>query len=350
MFAIATASEAHAGNALPCWPAALETDVVATARGFDGTLNVYVKDLSTGEEYGHNALTPAYLASTTKLLVMAEVLRQVDSGLLTLDQAVTFNPEDLRDGAGPVKSAAPGTTFTVAFLLDVMMGDSDNTATDLLIRLVGLENVNKNAADRGLRLGPVTTLLDVRRHVYGALHPDGFNLTPEQIFELWLERKQPARAQRLSKLVKRSPAFTAADLERAWRDYYRQNLNTASMQQMGALLEQLSQCTGLSPTSCQTSHALLRGCRTGSSRIRAGIPPQTVWAHKTGTQHRRACDVGLLYVTPERPVALAVCARDFERPADADRALARVGKAVWKALSAESCPVTGASPAAGLPR
>ncbi len=305
---------------------------------------MYVKDLGSGAEYGHNALTPAYLASTIKIAVMLEVLHQIDVGRLTLEDAVTFGASDLRDGAGPVKNAVPGSTFTVAFLLDAMIGDSDNAATDLLLRLVGLENVNAHLAGRGLQFGPITSLLDVRRRVYGELHPGGFDLTPKQIFELWLERKLPARARRLSAMVKHSPAFTASDLERAWRGYYAQNVNTASMQQMGALIEQLSRCTGLSPSSCEKAKALLRDCRTGSARVRAGLPEGVVWAHKTGTQHRRACDVGLLYLTPERPVALAICARDFLRPADADRAFARISAAVWKALETAAATVATPSP------
>ncbi len=289
MLAIAIASEARAADALPCWPAALERDIVATARGFDGALNVYVKDLTTGEAYGHNALTPAYLASTMKLLVMLEVLHQVDAGRLTLEDEVTFTPEDLRDGAGPVKNAAPGTTFTVGYLLDVMMGDSDNAATDLLIRLVGLENVNKNAANRKLRFGHITTLLDVRRHVYGELHPEGFNLTPDQIFALWTERKLPARARRLSQMVKQSPAFTAerprARLARLLRAATEHRFNGADGRAAGA--DQ--------PMQRAVSHAL-RHCACAAAGVpdRAHPRPRRAAARgDLGTQDRNAASPGL---------------------------------------------------------
>lgn len=311
--------------------------MASALRGFDGSLNLYVKDLSTGEAYGHNALTPTYLASTVKIPVMLEVLHQVDEGSLTLEDTVVFGSDDLRDGAGPVKNAAPGTRFTVGFLLDVMMGDSDNAATDLLIKRVGLTNVQDQVSRRNVRFGPITPLIDVRRRVYGVLHEKGASLTPQDIFDIWLQKGMAARGRALATKVGRTAAFTAADLERAFQSYYTQNVNTASMKEMGALLEQIGRCEGLSATTCARARALLTACRTGKKRIKAGLPAGVTWAHKTGTQHRRACDVGLLYLSPDRPVVVAACTRDFSSTAASDRLLARTGRAVWTALTAPSC-------------
>lgn len=319
--------------AVPGWPERLQHEVVSIARKFDGEINLYVKDLSTGQEYGHNALTPAYLASTVKIAVMLEVLRQVDEGKLKLDEVVEFTAADLRDGAGPVKRAAPGTKFPITSLLDSMMGDSDNAATDLLIKRAGLDAINAELARRKLQPWKLTTLLEVRHRVYGELSPAGAALTPRQVFDLWLVKSLDARARALATLVKLQKPLTARDLDGAFDAYYARGWNTAPMIQMGRLVEQIARCEGLSVSSCALAHTLMKACRTGTKRIRAGIPKDAVWAHKTGTQHRRACDVGFLSPSPDRQVVVAMCVRDFRSRPGADRAFAKVGAALWQVLS-----------------
>jgi beta-lactamase class A len=100
------------------------------------------------------------------------------------------------------------------------------------------------------------------------------------------------------------------------------------MREMGRLLAQVARCEGLSAESCSRAHALMRECRTGRGRILAGLPETAAWAHKTGTQHRRACDLGILYLQPERPIVVAACTRGFWHVSDAERLFARLGRII----------------------
>lgn len=321
----AEAPDARAGTR---WTSEFHALVEEAAADFDGELSLFVLDVESGDAYGYDADTPTYLSSTIKLAVMLEVLHQVEEGRLAWDEALELGPDDVRDGMHRLGRVQPGARFTVETLLAYMMQDSDNAAADLLIGRVGLENVRAQLASRGIRTGPVSALLDERRRVYAHLDPRAAALSPEQIRALGTRDSLGARARFLSSMLGQVPAWEGQDLDGAFAAFYAEGVNSASMREMGRLLAQVARCEGLSEASCARAHALMRECRTGRGRISAGLPGTAVWEHKTGTQHRRACDMGLLYLQPGRPIVIAACTRNFWRVSDAERLLARLGRLI----------------------
>jgi beta-lactamase class A len=328
---------------LPRWPVALETEVVRFARGFDGELAFYVKDLSDGSVYSYNGETPFYLASVVKIAVLREVYRQLDAGRLALDELLTLSAEAVRDGSGLAKSSALGARFSVSELLKRMIHQSDNAAADLLIERVGLDRINA-ALDAMGGFGEVTSMLTVRHLVYGRLSPKALSLTPGQIFELAQINPLEERARALGKAIGEHQ-LSGRDLARAFEAYYADLLNSASMSAVVRLLESLHRCEGLSASSCRAIIETLKHCETGEARLKAQLPPGLAFAHKTGTQHRRICDVGLLYL-PGKPIAIAACAKDFQSMRAAEVLFAQLGKATLRALAV---PATTAAQQAHSP-
>jgi beta-lactamase class A len=314
------------------WAETLDAGVREVARGFAGEVSVFVQDVSTGEAYGFDADRPAYLSSTIKVVVALAVLRQVDAGQMALSNVIVTGPEDQRDGVGPLRASRPGARLTIAQLLELMLSRSDNEAADLLIGRVGVAALQSEVRQRGVDFGPFISLLEERRQVYGAMDPRGRDITPAQVRELGLTDSFEERALSFSRMVNHSPSFSAGDLGRAFEVFYSSGANSGSMRQMGLLLAQVARCDGLSPDSCERVQSLMRGCRTGSHRIRAGLPPGVGWAHKTGTQYRRACDVGFSSLAPHHAVVIAACARDFEQLPKAEAALAAIGRVTWNAF------------------
>jgi len=329
----------------PAWAVQLDQRVQGALGSFDGELSLYVRDVKSGETYAHDADTPTYLSSAIKVVVMLEVLREVDAGELSLDERIVFGAEDIRDGVGPVKRGPPGRVFTVRRLLVLMMDYSENAAADLLMEKVGLDRINALPRRRGVAFSEIDTLLGERQRIWAELDPLGRSLTPRQILALGDQPGPEERARLFSRYVGRSPPFTGADLLRAFRDFYAQHVNSAPMRQMGRLLEQVARCEGLSESSCALAQELMKDCRTGTGRIRAGGPHDVAWAHKTGTQEGRACDVGILYPDPERPVVVAACTRDFSDVHQAERLLREVGAAIWQTLGADLRAEAAARPA-----
>ncbi len=96
-----------------------------------------------------NEVMPA--ASTIKIPVMVEVFQQMQAGKFDLNHRVTLMPHDRDWGSGVIADAPVGMTFPVSELLTQMIAVSDNTAANMLIRLVGRSNINATMRDLGLR-------------------------------------------------------------------------------------------------------------------------------------------------------------------------------------------------------
>jgi beta-lactamase class A len=334
LFAVLATSSVQAAGAPrePRWASELHTRVEEAARDFDGELSLYVLDVESGDAYAYNADTPTYLSSAIKIAVMLEVLYQVDQRRLSPEEQLEFGADDIRDGMHRLGSTRPGARLSIATLLEYMMRDSDNAAADLLIRRIGVENVKAQLVSRGVQTGPVSSLLDERLRIYSQLDPKARDLSPEQVRALGNEDSLGARARFLSGLLGHTPAWTGQELDQAFGAYYAEHVNSAPMREMGRLLAQVARCEGLSPESCTHALTLMRGCHTGRGRIAAGIPSTASWAHKTGTQHRRACDLGILYLQPERPIVIAACTRNFWHVSDAEQLFARLGRIISSAL------------------
>ena len=71
---------------------------------------------------------------------------------------------------------------------------------------------------------------------------------------------------------------------------------------------------------------IMKRCQTGKRRIRAGLPDKVVLAHKTGTQIKRICDLGIMYMPDEQPVVFAVCLMDFPSRRKAEALVARLAR------------------------
>jgi beta-lactamase class A len=124
--------------------------------GYDGVAGVYVRDLEGDFGYGVRPDEEFFTASTIKLPVMVAVYRKVDEGELSFSQMIEIKEEDWAAGAGWLQWERAGTKQTVGDLLLLMMTQSDNVATNALVRTVGgADHVNEVARS----LGAQNTLL-----------------------------------------------------------------------------------------------------------------------------------------------------------------------------------------------
>ncbi len=89
-------------------------------------------------------------ASTIKIPIMVEIYRQIDRGTLALDDLFTLTKDDICPGSGVLLQLHPGIELTLRDIVYLMMSISDNTATNMLIDLAGMENVNATIASLGM--------------------------------------------------------------------------------------------------------------------------------------------------------------------------------------------------------
>ncbi|MBC8650189.1 serine hydrolase [Pseudomonas sp. MTM4] len=301
-----------------------------------GELGIYLKDLDTGVSASYHGEEAWYLASTVKVPVAIAVMRRIDQDTLSLDSTVRLLESDYVDGAGPTKRHAPGTSLSVRYLMDQMLIHSDNTASDMLIRLVGLDAVN--AVTRELvpeGLGPITTLAGVRRLIYGELHPSARLLSGRDFLSLKAQRSEAGRLSLLASLLGvQQSAFTKIPLREAYERYYATPFNSGTLQAYGDLLSAVVEGKALSQASTEYLLSVMNRVATGAQRIKAGLPPTVGYAHKTGTQLARICDAGVIAPPPFRiadpagRIVVIACVRGAASTAKAERALRGAGEAI----------------------
>jgi beta-lactamase class A len=334
------------------WATRLSASLSQIDADHTARIGVHVRDLDTGETVSHQSTQRWYLASMVKVPVAIAVLRGVERGDFTLDTPVTLRASDYVDGAGNTNRQPVGASIRIRALLEQMMLYSDNTASDMLIDLVGIAEVN--AVVESLvpgRFGRITRLSDVRRAIYGQLTPRAERLEGRDLLAL---RRQPSDAERLRLLshLTGTPVaeFRQPSLDAAYAAYYASGLNTAPLDAYGELLGALVDGKALRPTYTGYLLAMMERVVTGKRRIQLGLPKDVRFAQKTGTQRGRICDGGLIRTqaaaSSPRRVLVVACTRDEPSLERSETALAQVGAAICRSgLLNEGVPDASSCPA-----
>lgn len=317
------------------WIAPLLADLATVDTQGSAKIGVYVRDLDTGSSASYQGSERWYIASMVKVPVAIAVLRGIERGQYTLGTRVSLRAGDYVDGAGPTNSQPLGTALPIRYLLEQMMKYSDNTATDMLIDLVGIAQVNETvAAAVPEGFTRITSLSEIRKLIYGYLVPNAHALTGQDLILLNRQRVDADRLQLLSRMVD-TPVerFLLPTLGAAYKNYYDSGLNSARLDAYGDLLAQLADGKLLNPKYTDYLLALMERTATGTHRLKAGLPSDLRFAHKTGTQRGRICDAGLARLSEgaqERRVVVVACTRDELSLAQSEAALMQVGVAICR--------------------
>lgn len=178
----------------------IEARIRARLASFRGVMGVAAKELRTGEEILIEADRPFPTASVIKVAVMLEVFHQLAEGRLRRDQELALPEAAKVGGSGVLQRMHAGLRPSVADLVDLMTTVSDNTATNLLIGLVGTERVDARLASYGLK----QTLL------FRPTFRDGrADVRPDLESEFGLGMSTPREMARLMELIARGEAVSA---------------------------------------------------------------------------------------------------------------------------------------------
>jgi beta-lactamase class A len=114
-----------------------------------GDFGFYARDLRTGRAIARRAHTSFPTASLIKAAIMVELERQVGEGRLEMGQEIELRAEDKVGGSSLLRGMSAGIRLPLRDWAFLMMQVSDNTATNVLIDLVGLERVNATMLAEG---------------------------------------------------------------------------------------------------------------------------------------------------------------------------------------------------------
>ena len=183
-------------------PSDLESRIREEVAHFHGTMGVAARNLDTGERISVNGDMRFPTASLIKVAVMVEVFHGFADGSLRRDQTVTLSDADRAgDETVPLNVLHAGAVLTVSDLLRLMIAWSDNTATNLLVRLAGIVRTNRRMEAYGL----------ANTKIFRPTFRDGkADVFPELEREFGLGMTTPAEAARLFESIAEGKAVDRA--------------------------------------------------------------------------------------------------------------------------------------------
>ena len=217
----------------------LERQLKAIEAGNPGNIGIAALDLATGDMVAVRGEEAFPMASTVKVAIAAQYLAQVEYGRRSLDTII---------GGRPARR-----------LLEAMIINSDNLATDIVLRDLG---------------GPAKV-------------------------QRWL-KDNDVKGLRVDRNI--------AQLLAARRDLYDER-DSSTPKAMVKLLQRIDSGTLIKPTGRNYLLSLMARCQTGKNRMRALLPFGTPVEHKTGTLDGLTTDVGFITLPDGRRLAVALFAR-----------------------------------------
>lgn len=124
-----------------------------------GRIGFYYKNLTTGEEIGFNEGEAFLAASVIKLPIFAEICRQWALGNADMSEVITVKNTDKMPSCGALRLFTGEPRVDIRTLCNLMISISDNTATNVLIKHFGIDNLNRGFREIGLEKTKINRLL-----------------------------------------------------------------------------------------------------------------------------------------------------------------------------------------------
>ncbi len=129
----------------------LQEELGVIDKGLDGVMGLAMKDLTSGETFFIHGDEIMPQASSIKIAVLADLYLQAQQSKLKLNDEYVVRAADLVTGSDIMLGLTPGVTrLTLRDLATMMVAVSDNSATNVLIGRVGMDNVNAMLDSLGL--------------------------------------------------------------------------------------------------------------------------------------------------------------------------------------------------------
>jgi len=129
----------------------LDDQVKQIVSSFKGKVNLFAKNLDTGEIYGLNPDERVRTASTIKIAVMIEAFARVAEGKAKWTDEVVLTKEKKVSGSGILIELSDGLRLTLRDAVNLMMILSDNTATNLVLDVLTTDAVNARMESLGFK-------------------------------------------------------------------------------------------------------------------------------------------------------------------------------------------------------
>lgn len=286
-----------------------------------GMLGVTATHIESGITFSQNEQIPFPMASSYKVPIAIQLLTRVDSGMYSLDQLIELEKSDLHPGSGMISdrfnwpnAVKPGVALSIRSLLELMLLISDNSATDILLRLAGgppaVNACMKRIGIQGLSIDRPTAYLI--SDFLGIPLDKKASWSPS-LFDSLAEKIKPEEEVFYSK------KFDSTLLD------------ISTPVAMTTLLIKLIKEPILKSGTKNLLLDIMKRCESGLGRLKGLLPPGTEVLHKTGTIGMTTNDVGII-VLPQNAghIAISVFVKSSTKPIpERERAIAEVARSIY---------------------
>jgi beta-lactamase class A len=281
-----------------------------------GKIGVGIYHIESGQELYYNENESFPMASTFKVAIAVQLLKKVDAKSLRLDSLIAIQPTDLHPGSGTLSYLLddPGVELSVRNLLELMLLISDNSATDMCLRLAGgpavVTKMLQNNGITGQRIDRST--LKLIADFVGITLPENRMVSIQEFDEL--EKKTSAEAQK-----------------KAGEVFAKDQRDVSTPRAMTQLLLKIWKGQLLQPASNTLLLDIMYRCQTGDTRIKGMLPPDTRVAHKTGTIGATTNDVGIIELPDQAGnVIVSIFVKDATKEIpEREKIIAQVARSVY---------------------
>ena len=146
-----------------------------------GKYGITFIDLATGESFGIKDTDEYIAASTSKLPINLLLYTKIESGEIDPEIKLEYKKSDFEAGTGIIQGSPYGTQYTVRETSKLAIQKSDNCGVNMIIDLLGLDNVRQYIVD----LGGVVYYGDRHRSC-----PHDMALVAKELYRLYLENPE----------------------------------------------------------------------------------------------------------------------------------------------------------------
>ena len=286
-------------------PQQLDAEINELWRTFPGRTGVAVYAIDDGWSIGKRGDEFFPQQSVSKLWVALTVLDQVDSGKLRLDQMIRITRDDLTLFHQPMRArviANGEIQESVLSLLEQAVITSDCTANDSLLRTAG---------------GPEAVRAFITRHQLGKIRFGA----GERVMQSGIAGLTWQQDYSIGRNFENARAKLPYDVRKSALDRYLADpVDGASPMAIAKALGELIKGKLLSPTSTRLLLDILARTSSGPNRLKAGVPLDWRFAHKTGTGQQLGDvstgynDVGIMTAPDGKRYAVTVMMGDTTAP------------------------------------
>lgn len=311
-------SIAAGGQNSPLASASLLEALERIAGHSGGRVGVFAVHIESGQRVSLHGDERFPMGSVYKLPIAVRLFQLVERGDVNLTDMVRLSERDYRPGHSPLalSTNARPHSLSVGELLEWMLKESDNTACDAILRLVG----GPTAVTRRLReLGITGIKVNRPEALLSADFSGVYHLPPESEWSLQLFRQLFAQV-------------SEADQRTAEKRFAADPRDTSTPEAMTELLVRLQRGEVVKAPSLQRMLQLMTSTNTGPERLKGDLPAGTIVAHKTGSMGAAATnDAGIVTLPNGRghlAIAVFVKASAKDLP-DREGAIAAIARKIY---------------------